>query len=63
MKFPLQKGFFILYIIINSKRKVTLTELSITLDLRLNTCSDFRKKVDKKKEKTKTEHWEELVLD
>jgi hypothetical protein len=63
IKFPLQKCFFILYIITNSKRKVTLTELSTTLDLRLNTCSDFRKKVDKKIEKIKTEHWEELVLD
>jgi hypothetical protein len=63
VKIPLPKCFYILYSVINVKRKVTLNELAATLELRLNTCSDFRKKVNTKMEKVKTQLWEELVLD
>jgi hypothetical protein len=63
IKFPLQKSFYILYLTTNSKRKVTLKELSASIELRMNTCSDFRRKIEKRKDKMKINHWEELVLD
>ncbi|WP_258097715.1 7TM diverse intracellular signaling domain-containing protein [Marinoscillum pacificum] len=44
LRFPLEKAFYILYETLN-KNSHTLTELSEILDLRMNTISDFRKRV------------------
>lgn len=44
-KFPLNKAFYILFLIYASKDKITSQELSDVLDLRLSTCWHFSKKV------------------
>ncbi|MFL5730527.1 MAG: 7TM diverse intracellular signaling domain-containing protein [Cytophagaceae bacterium] len=70
IKFPLTKAFYILYSTVMAKNKITLSKLSDTLDLRLNTCSDFRKKVQERKisvqqktGKDQIEKWEKLIFD
>lgn len=69
IKFPINKAFYIIYITTLSKVDLTLKELSETLDLRPNTCSAFRRKVQERKEKVlartgkkDVERWESLVL-
>ncbi len=68
-KFPLTKAFYIVYLTLNNKNKITIEELSEMLDLRRNTCWSFKKKVterveelQKKKGKPVTK-WESLFLD
>jgi hypothetical protein len=70
IKFPLTKAFYLVYITAVAKNKITLSRLSETLDLRLNTCSDFRKKVMERKTylqvktgKDQIEKWEKLIFD
>jgi two-component system, sensor histidine kinase LadS len=70
IKFPLTKAFYLVYTTAVAKNKITLNRLSETLDLRLNTCSDFRKKVQERKArmqastgKDQIEKWEKLIFD
>jgi hypothetical protein len=45
IKFPIHKAFYITYLALHKKDKITLTEMSDLLDLRKATCCNFRKKV------------------
>lgn len=48
VKFPLQKAFYILYVMSHAADEYTLDELSEMLDLRRNTIWNFKKKIGKK---------------
>ena len=70
IKFPLNKAFYLIYTTAISKNKNTLKTLSEALSLRMNTCSEFRKKVEEKKTqvmnrtgKKEPGAWEQLILD
>jgi hypothetical protein len=68
-KFPLNKAFYILFLVYASKDKITSLELSEMLDLRLSTCWQFGRKVkmameSKRRfvfEKEGYEKWESLI--
>jgi hypothetical protein len=47
LKFPIEKAFYILYLINNKRSGYTLDDLSRILDLRRNTIWSFKKKVEK----------------
>ncbi|HSJ69573.1 MAG TPA: 7TM diverse intracellular signaling domain-containing protein [Anditalea sp.] len=46
VKFPLEKAFYIVYIIISKNQILTLEQLAQILDLRKNTVWSFRKKIN-----------------
>ena len=52
IRFPLEKAFYILYETLN-KSEVTLTDLSQILGLRINTISDFKKRVHSRSDNEK----------
>jgi two-component system, sensor histidine kinase LadS len=69
VRFPINKAFYMTYIVHRRGNKITLDELSELLDLRRNTCWSFKKKVmeniDNYKKKSKDGHldtWEEIIL-
>ncbi|MTI22937.1 receptor [Fulvivirga sp. RKSG066] len=47
IKFPIEKAFYILYVVNDKQHKYTLDDLSELLDLRRNTVWNFRKKIEK----------------
>lgn len=47
IKFPIEKAFFILYVVRNQPDEFTLDQLSDLLDLRRNTIWNFKKKLEK----------------
>jgi nitrogen fixation protein FixH len=68
LKFPLNKAFYICYIVAEGSN-YTVDELSKILDLRRNTCWSFRKKAETRKEELlkngtikKGANWESLVV-
>ncbi|MBX9852904.1 MAG: transposase, partial [Cytophagaceae bacterium] len=67
LRFPINKAFYMTYLI-HKKNKITLDELSVLIDLRRNTCWNFKKKVlasiDKyqKIKKRPLETWEEIIM-
>lgn len=52
IRFPLEKAFYLLYETLN-KNQHTLTELSEILHLRMNTISDFKKRIHSKNDNEK----------
>ena len=69
IKFPLNKAFYIAYLSVHKKDKLTLDELSELVGLRRNTCWKFRQKIafaiDNYKVKTKVNiisSWEDLIF-
>jgi hypothetical protein len=69
VRFPIDKAFYLTYFIHRRGNKVTLDELSELLQLRRNTCWNFKKKImatitdfKKKTKDGKLEHWEEIIL-
>lgn len=64
IKFPLEKAFYILYASLAVKDKMTLDELSETLNLGRNTIWAFRKKVNQKIQSAEEASlsWEDLIL-
>jgi len=69
VRFPINKAFYMTYIVHRRGNKITLDELSELLDLRRNTCWSFKKKVmeniEAYKKKSKDGHldtWEEIIL-
>ncbi|HWZ22714.1 MAG TPA: 7TM diverse intracellular signaling domain-containing protein, partial [Cytophagaceae bacterium] len=69
VRFPINKAFYMTYIVHRRGNKITLDELSELLDLRRNTCWSFKKKVMENIEsytkKSKDGHldtWEEIIL-
>ncbi len=66
VKFPLEKAFYILHLVISDRDEITIDVLSRTLGLRRNTCWAFKDKVSKiiKNNKPKKGHlnWETVVF-
>lgn len=66
LRFPISKAFYMTYLV-HRNYKITLDELSELLELRRNTCWNFKKKVikileqDKKHSKKTIETWEDLI--
>lgn len=69
VRFPLNKAVYLTYLVSRNEKK-TIEQLSEEIDLRMNTCWSFKKKIISKKETVKQQlkvphitHWEQLVLD
>jgi hypothetical protein len=68
IKFPIEKAFYILHLVITERDDLTIDEISQTLGLRRNTCWGFKDKVNKiiKKEKPENKgqlvHWENIIF-
>jgi two-component system, sensor histidine kinase LadS len=67
---PIVKALYLLFLVYASQGKVSVTELSKTLELRENTCRKFNKKVKDKIHLIKTsiipqnlDSWSQLILD
>ena len=69
LRFPIQKAFYIVFLVYANKGNINAVELSEIVDLRLNTAWSFKKKVVKrmniraKSNKKDTEGWSFLILD
>lgn len=65
IKFPIEKAFYIAYLVMSDKKDATLEELSQLLTLRVNTIWNFKNKVtiiaQDLKGKTNT-HWQHLLI-
>ena len=67
VKFPLEKAFYILHLVISGRTDLTIDELSSMLELRRNTCWAFRNKVNKMvkklpRDKGQLAHWENVIF-
>lgn len=67
LKFPIVKGFYILFLV-STKKDISVTTLSNLTQVRLMTCSLFKRKIlqviDEKKHLKKIHHgWENLIFD
>jgi two-component system, sensor histidine kinase LadS len=67
VKFPLEKAFYILHLVITERNDLTVDEISQMLELRRNTCWAFKDKVNKiiKKhhlDKGQAAHWENIIF-
>jgi hypothetical protein len=67
LKFPINKAFYLLFLVFANKEKITSLELSNILSLRQSTCWTFTKKIHEvlgKRKKTNTDQdgWGQLVL-
>ena len=67
LKFPINKAFYLLFLVFANKEKITSLELSNILTLRQSTCWTFTKKIHEvlaKRKKTNTDQdgWGQLVL-
>lgn len=65
LKFPIVKAFYMMYLVSNQK-DTSLDNMSEMLDLRKNTCYNFKKKIQsriKHKPSGKITSWDELILD
>lgn len=69
IKFPIEKAFYIAYVSVTARKKITLGELSDKLDLRMNTVWSFRRKLARRiseleqggRQPSATK-WEDVVL-
>lgn len=66
LKFPIEKAFYMTYLVYKSKETVSPTVVSDKIDLRLSTCFHFIKKVEgqmnlAKKHKKAIQDWTDLV--
>jgi hypothetical protein len=69
IKFPIEKAFYIAYVAVAARKKVTLEELAHTLELRMNTVWSFRKKIvervgelEKRGSRPTAANWEDIIL-
>lgn len=67
VKFPLEKAFYILHLVITERDDLTIDEISEMLDLRRNTCWAFKDKVNKiiskhHLDKGQSAHWENIIF-
>ena len=67
---PLQKAFYLLFLVYANKGKITNVELSQILTIRENTCGKFKNKIINKMKALKNstnprnlDGWSELILD
>jgi two-component system, sensor histidine kinase LadS len=68
VKFPLTKAFYMLFLYVSSKEKLTSTHLSKILKLRQKTCWSFLQKIkntseDKKSSGKSIDKWTDLILE
>ncbi len=68
VRFPLNKALYLTYLISRDEKK-TIESLSEAVDLRMNTCWNFKKKVVSRKEETKKKfkikdinNWEQIIV-
>lgn len=69
IKFPIEKAFYIAYVTVAGKRRMTLEQLATTLEIRMNTVWSFRRKLleriselERHGRKPSAGTWEEVVL-
>lgn len=67
VKFPLEKAFYILHLVITERTDLTVDEISNMLELRRNTCWAFKDKVYKSikkyhQDKVQLAHWENVIF-
>jgi predicted nucleic-acid-binding Zn-ribbon protein len=69
IKFPIEKAFYLAYLVVSDKKDYTLESLSTQLDLRVNTVWAFKHKVlerveelDKKGKRPSVSRWEDVVI-
>ncbi len=68
LKFPIEKAFYIAYIVFSDKNLASVSELARKIDLNYKTCLKFSQKVGeaiehRKKAGVKLKSWEDIVLD
>jgi len=65
VKFPLEKAFYIVYMIISKNQTHTLDQLATLLDLRKNTVWSFRKKINGifTEKGLKTLQWKDVLIE
>ncbi|HYG38470.1 MAG TPA: 7TM diverse intracellular signaling domain-containing protein [Cytophagales bacterium] len=68
IKFSIEKAFYILHLVITERDDLTIDEISQTLELRRNTCWNFKNKISKiikkhGKDKEYYEHWEKVIFE
>jgi hypothetical protein len=69
VKFPSQKAFYIAYLSVSGRKEFTLEELSVILDLRINTISGFFRKAGARIESWEHQHkaliaeWQQIIKD
>lgn len=63
-KIPLQKAFYMMYIITQKKDKITALELAKTLEIQISTSQNFKKKVMErlKNQNKKNTSWENIII-
>jgi hypothetical protein len=67
IKFPIEKAFYILHLVITERGDLTVDDISSILELRRNTCWGFKDKIIKiikthKLEKGQFVHWENVIF-
>lgn len=67
-KFPLQKAFYMLYLVSQKNGKITAVELSRVLELQTATCQNFKSKIlkrlhDLKRSGHKDHSWDSIIMD
>lgn len=65
IRIPLERAFFVAYLVVSEQENLTLEQLSTLLDLRVNAISSFRVKVRHLLERSgkTTPIWEDLLLE
>lgn len=68
VKFPINKAFYLVFLVYSNKGKLTAAEISQILSLREKTCLKFKKKVEeaissKPKKSTTADGWSELIIE
>lgn len=69
LRFPIEKAFYIMYVIMDQDYKLTIDQLSETLDLRRNTVWNFKQKIlktvkdDSLKFGNHSTYWQEIMVD
>jgi hypothetical protein len=69
LRFPIEKAFYIMYVIMDQDYNITLNQLSEILDLRRNTIWNFKQKTlnamknDSLKFGDHTTYWQEIMID
>lgn len=65
VRFPLEKAFYIVHLVITERNDLTIDDISQLLQLRRNTCWAFKDKVVKAMKrhgKEKIPHWEQVIF-
>lgn len=69
IKFPIEKAFYLAYLVVSGKQSSTLEALAATLDLRVNTVWAFKHKVqeiltelEKRGHRPTVSRWQEVIL-